>query len=99
MSELENTELESFESEEIEQKEFIDSDSVISIVESVLFSSPKPTSFASLKLIFKESEQLYNQSKITVNICELRNLRSVSYLITRAAQNRKENVGLHFKGN
>lgn len=49
-----------------------------------------------LKLIFDESEQLYNQSKITVNICELRNLRSVSYLITKAAKNRKENVGLHF---
>ncbi|MCB9364937.1 MAG: L-aspartate oxidase [Flavobacteriales bacterium] len=52
-----------------------------------------------LKLIFKESEQLYNQSKITVNICELRNLRSVSYLITKAAQNRKENVGLHYVTN
>lgn len=49
-----------------------------------------------LKLIYEESEKLYTQSKITVQICELRNLRSVSYLITKAAQNRKENIGLHF---
>ncbi len=49
-----------------------------------------------LKLIFDESEKLYNQSKITVSICELRNLRSVAYLITNAAKNRENNVGLHY---
>jgi len=50
-----------------------------------------------LKLIYNESEQFYNQSKITVNICELRNLRSISYLITKAAKQRTENIGLHYK--
>jgi len=49
-----------------------------------------------LKLIYEESEELYNQSKITVSICELRNLRSIAYLVTKAAQNRKESVGLHY---
>lgn len=52
-----------------------------------------------LKLIYNESEQFYSQSKITVNICELRNLRSISYLITKAAKQRTQNVGLHFKRN
>ena len=49
-----------------------------------------------LKLIYDESEDLYNRSKLTVAICELRNLRSISYLITKAAQARKDNIGLHF---
>lgn len=49
-----------------------------------------------LKLIYDESEELYNRSKISVAICELRNLRSISYLITKAAQYQKNNVGLHF---
>jgi len=49
-----------------------------------------------LKLILEESEELYNQSKITVSICELRNLRSIAYLVTKSAQQRKESVGLHY---
>lgn len=49
-----------------------------------------------LKLIYEESEDLYNRSKLSVAICELRNLRSISYLITKAAQTRKNNIGLHF---
>jgi L-aspartate oxidase len=49
-----------------------------------------------LKLICEESEKLYEKSKITVTICELRNLRSIAYLVTRSAKERKENVGLHF---
>ena len=49
-----------------------------------------------LKLIYNESEALYNQSKITPNICELRNLRSVAYLITKAASHQKRNIGLHY---
>jgi L-aspartate oxidase len=49
-----------------------------------------------LQLIYNESEKLYNQSKISVSICELRNLRSVAYLVTKAAQQRKVNIGLHY---
>ena len=49
--------------------------------------------------IFKdinESEEIYNHSKLSVSICELRNLRSVAYLVTKAAKNRTKNIGLHF---
>lgn len=49
-----------------------------------------------LKVIFEESEAFYNQSKIDVNICELRNLRSIAYLVTKAAQQQAQNVGLHY---
>lgn len=49
-----------------------------------------------LKLIYNESEQLYNSSKLSVPICELRNLRSIAYLVTKAASEQKTNVGLHF---
>ncbi len=49
-----------------------------------------------LKLIYEESEEIYDKSKLTVAICELRNLRSVAYLVTKAATSQKQNVGLHF---
>ena len=49
-----------------------------------------------LKLIYEESEQLYEKSVLTPSICELRNLRSIAYLITKAAQSRKQSVGLHY---
>ena len=52
-----------------------------------------------LKLIYEESEELYKKSKLTVSICELRNLRGIAYLITRAAIERKQNIGLHFNSN
>ena len=51
---------------------------------------------ARLKLIYEESEDIYNRSKLSVNICELRNLRSVAYLVTKAASEQKKNVGLHY---
>jgi len=49
-----------------------------------------------LKMIYEESETLYNQSKISVDICELRNLRSIAYLVTKSAQAQKKNIGLHY---
>jgi len=49
-----------------------------------------------LQLIYEESEKFYASSKISVDICELRNLRSVAYLVTKAAAERKNNVGLHY---
>jgi L-aspartate oxidase len=52
-----------------------------------------------LKLIYEESEELYKKSKLTVSICELRNLRGIAYLITKAAIERKQNIGLHFNSN
>ncbi|MCC7331511.1 MAG: L-aspartate oxidase [Flavobacteriales bacterium] len=52
-----------------------------------------------LKLIYEESEELYKKSTISVAICELRNLRSIAYLITKAAIEQTSNVGLHYNIN
>ena len=49
----EGTELESFESPEIEEKEFVDADTVVSVVESVLFSTDKAVSIAYIKKAFE----------------------------------------------
>jgi L-aspartate oxidase len=49
-----------------------------------------------LKIIYRETEDLYNKSLITEGICELRNMINVAYLIIRFAQERKESIGLHY---
>lgn len=49
------SELESFESASIEEVEFIEDARVESIIESILFASDRPVSFASLKQIFKHT--------------------------------------------
>jgi L-aspartate oxidase len=49
-----------------------------------------------LKLIYKETEDLFDKSILTIQICELRNLINVAYLITKMAMNRKESRGLHY---
>jgi L-aspartate oxidase len=49
-----------------------------------------------LKLIHEETEALYEKSKLSVAICQLRNLVNMGYLIISAAQARKENIGLHY---
>lgn len=49
-----------------------------------------------LQLIYEESEQFYENSKLSVPICELRNLRSIAYLVTKAASEQTTNVGLHY---
>ena len=49
-----------------------------------------------LKIIYKETENLYQKSFITEGICELRNLINVAYLVIKFAQNRKESIGLHY---
>jgi L-aspartate oxidase len=48
-----------------------------------------------LEIIYRENEELYKKSKLTVKICELRNLINVGYLIIKMAQKRKESIGLH----
>lgn len=48
----EGTELESFESAEIEEHEFIEEDQIISVVESMLFSTDKPLTMAAFKQAF-----------------------------------------------
>ena len=49
-----------------------------------------------LEIIYKETEDLFKSSKITVSICELRNLINVAYLVIKQAIERKESIGLHF---
>ncbi len=49
-----------------------------------------------LKIIYKETEDLYHKSVVTQRICELRNMINVGFLVIRMAQKRKESRGLHF---
>jgi len=49
-----------------------------------------------LDLLFEETETLYKSAKVSPQLCELRNLISVAYLIVKGAQFRKESRGLHF---
>ncbi|MBE0640991.1 MAG: FAD-binding protein, partial [Bacteroidales bacterium] len=49
-----------------------------------------------LSIIYRETEELYKRSIISVNICELRNLINVGYLVIKHAQERKESRGLHY---
>jgi len=48
-----------------------------------------------LEILYRETEDLYKISKVTVKICELRNLINVGYLIIKMANQRKESIGLH----
>lgn len=49
-----------------------------------------------LDLLYEETEDLFKRVKATKEICELRNMINVGYLITRQALERKESRGLHF---
>lgn len=49
-----------------------------------------------LKIIYHETEDLYDKSIISVEICELRNLINVAGLVLLMALNRKESRGLHY---
>jgi L-aspartate oxidase len=49
-----------------------------------------------LSIIFDETEELYKKTKLSKQICELRNLTTVCYLIIKGAQQRRESVGLHY---
>jgi L-aspartate oxidase len=49
-----------------------------------------------LYLLYRETEELYNKTTISPQLCELRNLLTIAYLITRSAAMRKESRGLHY---
>ena len=49
-----------------------------------------------LDLLYEETESLFKQVKASRDICELRNMINVGYLITRMAIERKECRGLHY---
>lgn len=52
--------------------------------------------WARLDLLYEETEKLFKRVKATRDICELRNMINVGYLITRQAIERKESRGLHY---
>lgn len=49
-----------------------------------------------LFLLYQETEGLYSTTKISPQLCELRNLITIAYLITRGATMRRESRGLHY---
>ncbi|MCH5229619.1 MAG: L-aspartate oxidase [Muribaculaceae bacterium] len=49
-----------------------------------------------LDILYEETEKLYRQSKPARELCELRNIINVAYLIMRQARDRKESRGLHY---
>lgn len=52
-----------------------------------------------LIIIYRETEDLYDKSIISTEICELRNLINVAHLVLKMALNRKESRGLHYSIN
>ena len=49
-----------------------------------------------LDLLYEETEELYRSTKVSPQLCELRNLITVAYLIVKGASFRKESRGLHY---
>jgi L-aspartate oxidase len=49
-----------------------------------------------LDLLFEEIEDLYKTTTLSPQLCELRNLITIGYLIVKSAQMRQESRGLHF---
>lgn len=49
-----------------------------------------------LDILYKETEDLFRRSKPTRQLCELRNIINVAYLVMRQALERKESRGLHY---
>lgn len=52
--------------------------------------------FDRLRILYRETEELYNKSILSVKLCELRNMINVAYLIIKMARDRKESRGLHY---
>ena len=49
-----------------------------------------------LKNIFMETQHIYHQNKLTLGICELRNMVSVAYLMIKQSQELKQNKGVFY---
>ena len=48
------------------------------------------------RLLHEETEEFYRKSRVSAELCELRNMIAVSYLIIRSAEMRRESRGLHY---
>ena len=49
-----------------------------------------------IDLLFEETEALYEKTSVSPQLCELRNMITVAYLIVKCADFRHESRGLHF---
>lgn len=49
-----------------------------------------------LGFLYEETEEFYKNTKLSVKLCELRNVIQVAYLIVKSAMQRKESRGLHY---
>ena len=49
-----------------------------------------------IDLLHEETEQLYEKTALSPQLCELRNMITVAYLIIKSAELRKESRGLHY---
>ncbi|WP_442794252.1 L-aspartate oxidase [Pelobium manganitolerans] len=49
-----------------------------------------------LRLLYEETEDFYKKTKLSVKLCELRNLIQVAYIVIKSATERKESRGLHY---
>ena len=49
-----------------------------------------------LDLLHEETEKLYQETVVSPQLCELRNMITASYLVVKGAQFRKESRGLHY---
>lgn len=63
---IEGTELDNFESAEIEELEFVEDEQIQSIIESILFASDRPVSLASIKEVFKGTTVKKDSIKRTI---------------------------------
>ncbi len=49
-----------------------------------------------LGLLYEETESFYKRTRLSVKLCELRNVIQIAYLIVKSAMSRKESRGLHY---
>lgn len=49
-----------------------------------------------IDLLYEETEAFYRRSRVSVGLCELRNMIAVAHLVIRSASIRRESRGLHF---
>ena len=51
---------------------------------------------ARLGFLYEETESFYKRTKLSVKLCELRNLIQIAYLVVKSASLREESRGLHY---
>ena len=52
--------------------------------------------FRRTRMLYEETESFYERTKVSVPLCELRNLIAIAYLTIKSAAQRKQSIGLHY---